>query len=343
VDDAGRGVVAEQAQPSREAEGPAIGDLRRRFAFSSVIRALTRHLIAGLLGAMLMAAGLVWDAAIHARDPGAAHAEGSVLTLSRPAHALLVAGGALVLLGLTGATVRALSLSGSRRLSSPRTAVALVVAVVAAIVGTVGAVRWASTAQPPLATGPLAPAPNDAHAFGIVDSHARGPCRPTQAQKEAAAKLYNDTETGVARYRSLAAALADGYLGPTPFTSTEHFINASYTTDGKTVDPTRPEALMYTPTARGPVLVGVVYLMNVPGEFGPDIGGCLTRWHVHTNVCYNGYGLIVAQLTAEQPICPMGSVHLIPPPALHVWFVDVPGGRFAPDVDAEYLAKKVGP
>lgn len=321
-----------------------IADVRQSFAFAGVIRALSRFLALGLLGAVLMGAGLVWDAAVHARDPGAAHAEGSLLTLSRPAHALLVGGGTLAVLGLTGATVRALSLSGSRRLSSHRTAVALVACVLLAVTGTVGAVRWASTAEPPIATGPLAPPVNESHGFGIVDSHAPGPCRPTQAQKDAAAKLYSDTEVGVAKYRSsLAAAMADGYLGPMPFTTTEHFINVAYTADGKTLDPTKPEALMYTPTERGAVLVGVVYMMNVPGEFGPDVGGCLTRWHVHTDVCYNAYGLIVAKLTAAQPACPAGSVHLIPPPALHVWFVDVPGGRFAPDVDSDYLAKKVGP
>jgi len=34
---------------------------------------------------------------------------------------------------------------------------------------------------------------------------------------------------------------------------------------------------------------------------------------------------------------------LVPPAALHVWFVDVLGGRFASDVDAGYLAAKLGP
>ncbi len=343
MDDASNGVVAEQAPSGPKAAGPRVADLRRRFAFSTVIRTLTRFLAVGLLGAVLVGAGLVWDAIAHARDPDSAHAEGSLLSLSRPAHAVLVAGGALALAGLTGATVRALSLSGSRRLSSPSTSAALVVAVLVAVGGTVGAVRWGSAAEPPIATGPLAPARNEVHGVGIVNSHASGPCRPAQAQKAAAAKLYTETQVGMARYRSLAVAMAEGYSGPVPFTSTEHFINAAYTTDGRALDPARPEALMYTPTARGPVLVGVMFLMNVPGEFGPEPGGCLTRWHVHGDLCYNGLAEVVAHLTSEQPVCPPGTVHLIPPPALHVWFVDVPGGRFAPDVDAGYLARTVGP
>jgi len=345
VDDGSRGAVADEERADGAPAPPsaAFVDLRRRFAFGRVIQALTRFLAVGLLGGLLMGAGLVWDAAEHARDPELAHAEGSLLNMSRPSHLLLVAGGALVLLGLTGAMVRALSLSGGRRLSSPRAGAALVVLVLLAGGGTVGAVRWSSTAEPPVATGPLAPAPGDGHGVGVVDSHKDGACRPTRSQREAAAQLYADTEAGVARYRSLASALTEGYIGPMAFTSTEHFINVVNTTDGKSLVPTKPEALMYTPTSRGPVLVGVMYLMNVPGEFGPEPGGCLTRWHVHSNLCYNGLAQVVAFMTPEQPVCPPGTANIIPPPALHVWFVDVPGGRFAPDVDSGYLARTVGP
>jgi hypothetical protein len=100
---------------------------------------------------------------------------------------------------------------------------------------------------------------------------------------------------------------------------------------------------MYTPTAKGMVLVGVMYLMNVPGEFGPEPGGCLTRWHVHANVCFNAAFQAVSELQAPGEACPDGAFRYVPPPALHVWFLDVPGGRFAPEVDAKFLAKAVGP
>lgn len=309
------------------------------------VRSLTRYLAVGLLGVAAMLGGLVWDAVVHARDPGAEHAEGTLFSFSNRSHALLVAGGALAVLGLAGATIRALSMSAGRRLSSSSARAFVVVATTMAVATTGGAVQWASTAQPPLASGPLAPDPGpDVHGIGVVNSHAPGECRPTAAERQGAAKLVADTEVGTARYRSLAAALADGYEGPPNPTVTEHYTKASYTRDGRVLDPTRPESLMYTPTARGPVLVGAMYFVNVPGEYGPEPGGCLTRWHVHDNFCFSPANWEIATvMSSPGETCPAGQVPLVPPAALHVWFVDVPGGRFAAEVDPAYLARAVGP
>jgi hypothetical protein len=338
----GLGTVAAVEAPPAASEtrpGPAAPT---RGALSTVVQALTRMLAVGLLGAGLMLAGLVWDAVSHARDPGAVHDEGTLFTLANPAHGLLLAGGALAIVGLTGATIRALTLSGGRRLSSPRTGTVVVLGVVVAVVGTAAAVQWASTAEPPLATGPLAPAPGpDAHRIGIVNSHGNGPCRPTSAEKAAAAKLVSDTEVATARYRSLSAAVTDGYVGP-ELKFTQHFVHIGHMQDGKVLDPKRPEALMYTASPRGPVLVGVMYVMNVPGEFGPEPGGCLTRWHVHTNVCLDAATQVLLEVKEEPVVCPPGASRYIPPPLLHVWFIDVPGGRFAAEVEDSYLTRMVG-
>src|SRR5205085_8930514 len=133
----------------------------------------------------------------HAQNPDAAHTEGSVFAWSSPPHLALLVGGALATIGITAALVRALTLSGGRRLSSPRTSTALVVGVVVLVAATGVAARWASTVQVPIATGPLAPANGpDVHSAGIVSSHAPGPCRPTSTEKAAAAKLVRDTELG---------------------------------------------------------------------------------------------------------------------------------------------------
>lgn len=335
------GTVAGVEAPPTASEtrpGPAVPT---RGALSTVVHTLTRMLAIGLVGAGLMLAGLVWDAVVHARDPGAVHDEGTLFTLANPAHGLLLAGGALAVLGLTGATVRALTLSGSRHLSSPRAGTTLVLGVVVAVVGTAAAVQWASTAQPPVATGPLAPAPGpDDHRIGIVNSHESGACRPTSVQKAAAAKLVSETEVATAKYRSLSAAAADGYVGP-ELKFTQHFVHSGHMQDGKVLDPKRPEALMYTASPRGPVLVGVMYVMNVPGEFGPEPGGCLTRWHVHTNVCLDAATQALVEVKEEPVVCPAGSSRYIPPPLLHVWFMDVPGGRFAAEVEDSYLTRMV--
>jgi hypothetical protein len=337
-DDAGVGLPEELDRYE-----PAAAD--EHGATPHTVRRVLLFLGAGMVGVALMLGGLIWDAVIHARDPVAGHAEGSVFSLSNPAHQLLLLGGAIAVAGLTAGTAGALSLSAGRRLASPRTAAILVTVTVLGAAVTGGVVRWASTAELPVATGPLAPNPGpDTHGVGIVNSHAPGPCRPTKAEKDGAAKLIADTEAGTAKYKNFAAALADGYTGPANPTDTEHYSNIPYTLDGRVLDPTKPEALMYTPTAKGMVLVGVMYLMNVPGEFGPEPGGCLTRWHVHANLCFSATTFQpVSQVEGPAGTCPTGSFRYIPPPALHVWFLDVPGGRFAPEVDSQYLAKKLGP
>ncbi len=311
--------------------------------FSSLVRGMLRFLAVALAGVAAMLGGLVWDAVVHARDPEAAHAEGTVFSLSNPAHLLLLAGGALVIVGVTAATVRGLALSGSRRLSSPRAAATLVSVVLFATAATAGVAKWAAEPRPlPLATGPLAPSPGpDEHGIGIVNSHAPGECRPTAEQKRAAARLVADTEAATARYRNLAVAQAEGFLGPPVPAATEHYVNVLNAQDGQVLDPARPEALMYTPSPSGPVLVGAMFLMNVPGEFGPEPGGCLTRWHVHANICFSATTFAIASLMADDRTCPPGEFRYIPPPALHVWLVDVPGGRFAAEVDPEDVARAV--
>lgn len=326
------------APPAQSTPSERPGDQR-------VIRRILVFLALGMAGVLLIFAGLVWDAVVHARDPAGAHDEGSVFDLGNPAHQVLLLGGALAVAGLTAATARALSLSPGARLSSPRTSVALVLATVVAAAGTGGAVRWATTAKPPLATGPLAPSLGpERHGIGIVNSHASGECRPTKAQKAAAAKLVNDTEVATAKYRNFSAAVADNFVGPANPAVTEHYANIANTQDGRVLDPNRPESLMYTPTSKGMVLAGVMYMMNLPGEFGPEPGGCLTRWHIHANVCFSSATFQPAtELTEEGASCPPGEFRYIPPPVLHVWLVDVPGGRFATEVDPKYLAQKLGP
>ncbi len=327
--------------PDGAAPGPAGPSWR---PFPTLVRGLLRYLAAALVGVVLVLAGLIWDAVVHARDARAAHEEETLFSVSNPAHALLLMGGAVMTAGLTAATVRGLSLSGGRRLSDPRTATVLVSGMLVLVAGTAGVMRWASSAgELPIATGPLAPAAGpETHGIGIVNSHEEGECRPTADQRRAAAKLVADTEAATAKYRNFAAAGADGFVGPSNPTLTEHYAKVIHTQDAKVLDPNRPEALMYTPSPQGMVLVGVMYMMNVPGEFGPEPGGCLTRWHVHANVCFSAATFAPTTQLQAGETCPPGEFRYIPPPALHVWFLDVPGGRFAPEVDAAYLAKAVG-
>jgi hypothetical protein len=308
------------------------------------VKSVTLYLAVGMVGVVLIFGGLIWDAVVHARDPELAHAEGSVFTLSNPSHILLLLGGGLAIGSITTAIAGVLSLSPGRRLASRRTATALVAGTVTMAGVTAGVVHWSSRSELPIATGPLAPDNGpDNHRIGVVNSHGPGPCRATKSQKAAAQKLIDDTRAGTARYASLQTALAEGYTAPAAPGSTDHYPNATAVLDGKILDTNRPESLMYTLTSRGPVLVGVMYVMNVPGEFGPEVGGCLTRWHTHLNACLSSATFQLANELQPGETCPEGTFHYIPPPALHVWLVDVPGGRFAFEVEPEYLLQKVGP
>ena len=87
---------------------------------------------------------------------------------------------------------------------------------------------------------------------------------------------------------------------------------------------------MYASTDRGPVLVAAIYLMNRSGEPGRAVGGCLTRWHVHDDLCSaNPAKGLITGLRPEGGACPRGQVPWAAPPMLHTWLIDVPGGPFA--------------
>ena len=50
----------------------------------------------------------------------------------------------------------------------------------------------------------------------------------------------------------------------------------------------------------------------------------------------------VVGFTSPAGGCPAGSVNFVTPDMMHVWVVDVPEGRFAPDVDEAALVRRLG-
>lgn len=164
------------------------------------------------------------------------------------------------------------------------------------------------------------------------------PAVATAQQRAAAAQLAAATRVGIARYADIRLALADGYRPATaPAAATVHYRNPAYVADGRVLDPTRPEELVYANTAGGPRLLGAMYLLAKPGLPGPDIGGPLTRWHVHTNLCI-GPGAAIVGIVSPFGLCPAGSVNVATPAMLHVWSVESPGGPFG-ELDPAFLAQ----
>ncbi len=156
---------------------------------------------------------------------------------------------------------------------------------------------------------------------------------PTAAEQQAAVSLVDQTVTDVAKFQSLDAAKTAGYVPITPSgLPVVHYADPAYLRTPQTLQPGAIESLVYANTARGAVLVAAMYAMGNDqiGAAPPMPGGCLTEWHVHTNLCFsNVTGTVVG---AEQgDACPPGSFNRVTQPMLHVWLAPIGGGPLAVD------------
>jgi hypothetical protein len=159
---------------------------------------------------------------------------------------------------------------------------------------------------------------------------------PAPAEVEAAAALVERTRAATFKYRNVEEALADGYFDSTPMQpGVHHWMNLVYMSDGRVLDPEKPENLMYYQTSDGrQVFVGVMYLMQAPGEPGPAIGGPMTVWHLHPAYCWVHLGFPVSPSSLDPDRrCPPGQLLADTPEMIHVWVVDNPAGVFAEDMD----------
>ena len=160
---------------------------------------------------------------------------------------------------------------------------------------------------------------------------------PSAEQLKAAVELYEKTATAAVKFQDYNYVKSKGgytisnleVLGreKKPF---EHLFNPNYMSDGRILDPERPESLMfYQDRPREEKrLVGVMYMMP-PGQSGPQIGGPLTRWHYHSRAefCSDNEG--IPRVKADPyPKCPAGMTTRTPE-MLHLWLVDNPGGVFS--------------
>lgn len=137
-----------------------------------------------------------------------------------------------------------------------------------------------------------------------TDPALRAAARAGAAKSDAAAgvnRLLAATRAATARYHSLDAALADGYVAGSPCVSHPtlgamgfHYVNPALIGD-PSLDETRPEVLVYEPKANGGLkLVAVEYLVPATGprpslfgqalENGPPIptpGGVVPTYALH--------------------------------------------------------------
>jgi hypothetical protein len=155
--------------------------------------------------------------------------------------------------------------------------------------------------------------------------------QPTAAQQQAAVHLVDQTVAAALKYTSLATAKAAGYVPVTPTGKrVVHYINPSIYRSGEALDPAAIPSLVYVNTAHGAVLSAAMYL--VPKDSTPpQPGGCLTQWHIHTDLCFNNDHVVG---TNSHGSCTAGSKSRVTPPMMHVWMTPVDGGPLAPDPSA---------
>jgi hypothetical protein len=295
------------------------------------MRRTAGFLATGLAGVAALLTGLALDSYLHARDPGLVHWEG-VFTLGNPGHVLLGIGIALVVVGVVGAAYTALPYGVWVRRALLGGALALVV-VSGDISGWAASVQWNTPAS----------APAVAHDHGSSATLTR---QPTAAELAAAAKLVADTKAAVVKYARLQAAIAAGYqpMEP-PDGEIVHYVNPSFMVDAYVLDPNHIQSLIYYNGKQGTMLIGAMYIMPNRAEDGPQIGGPLTVWHQHKNICFdNVTGIAVAFVhspdfdsTDKSGSCPRGSTLRVTPQMLHVWLIDNPEGPFASTMNPQVL------
>lgn len=166
---------------------------------------------------------------------------------------------------------------------------------------------------------------------------------PTAQQQQAAVSFVNTSWKDSEKYQSLAAAKAAGYRPITPVGgAVVHYLNPSYyratVKGGPVLDTVNPQSLVYANTPQGAVLVAAMYITS-PGGPTPQPGGCLTQWHVHTNLCLTRGFDVVGAVGPGRSTCPAGSENRVTPPMIHVWFVPIPGGPTAVDAPDQQVVQ----
>jgi hypothetical protein len=182
------------------------------------------------------------------------------------------------------------------------------------------------------------------HADGATNAavHQHGaPAKPeavTPAQRAAADKLLADNKALLPQWADSAKAEAAGFrtIGD-GVTGNEHLINWAWISDSTVLDPNHPESLVYRPTPTGRVLEAAMYIVP-PGTADkdlPDIGGTLTQWHIHNNLCFTPERIVdgapqrrVMGITGADGSCARGD-KLPTAQMLHVWIVPNRCGPFS--------------
>ncbi len=155
----------------------------------------------------------------------------------------------------------------------------------------------------------------------------------TPAELARSEDLLRRALTELPQWADTATAVAHGYhsIGDGG-TGHEHYINWSIIADQTMLDPNHPEALVYNTMSGGEQLEAAMFIL--PPKYtldnAPDLGGPLTQWHIHDNLCFTqGATPMVAGVTDYLGNCRGGLIKFTPAPMVHVWITPNPCGPFS--------------
>jgi hypothetical protein len=158
---------------------------------------------------------------------------------------------------------------------------------------------------------------------------------PTAGQVIAAGQLIKATGASLARYRNVSAAFAAGYTYVLRTHGEEHLLYDGNNPAYSGLDPRHPSSLVYAIDVpnHAPILLGAMYI-EPDRTSGPQIGGSLTRWHAHLQVCEGGRPVIAGFNLQLRGRCNAQDFRrgTYTGQMLHVWVVPYPGGPFSDDL-----------
>jgi hypothetical protein len=153
----------------------------------------------------------------------------------------------------------------------------------------------------------------------------------TAAQQAEAENVLAATLYYLPRWSDYRVAEAEGWHsigdGATGF---EHFVNGATKGDGKILDPTAPESLVYSTEGGKRTLVAAMFQLDRGTTMAdvPDTGGALMQWHIHDNLCFTAEAKVAA-LRAPGAPCPEGLFIGGEEPMIHVWITSHKCGPFS--------------
>jgi hypothetical protein len=159
----------------------------------------------------------------------------------------------------------------------------------------------------------------------------------TPEQGQRALTLISNAQRNLPAFASYQSALASGYVSiGDEGSGFEHLIKYSLLNDGRFLDTTAPESLVYKVSGGTKTLVSAMFIAS-SGMASNDVtltsyAGGLIQWHTHNNLCWrnvNGVPKVMGVIDANGN-CPAGSVlQTNGAPMVHVWIAPHACGPFA--------------